>query len=347
MGVSQFGASIALLSGCAAGRCRRGCSRAPSAIDTRRRSPRRALYEALSGDGTRSMRLDGGHVPAWLVAATLAAEDRRFWSHPGVDPVAIARAVEAEPRRGTDRRRRLDDHAAGREAAAPAADAPARRRGWGAKLHEAVLALRLEHRFTKREILALYLNLAPYGNQITGVERASRAYFGVDSRMLTPAQAAFLAGLPQRPTAFNPYRNLALAQSRQRVVLRRMVAAGALTDDAGGSWRVQERLHLSRRTAPVSRAALRRDGAGERRERASRHGFETTLDAGLQADIAGIIEATARDSDAARRRQRRRRRARQRDAASGSRGKARATTSTPTTAARSTARVRRASRARR
>ena len=70
-----------------------------------------------------------------------------------------------------------------------------------------MLALRLEHRFTKREILALYLNLAAYGNQIVGAERASRAYFGVPAAMLTPAQAAFLAGLPQRPSAFNPYRS--------------------------------------------------------------------------------------------------------------------------------------------
>ena len=52
----------------------------------------------------------------------------------------------------------------------------------------------------------MYLNLAPYGNQIAGAERASHAYFGVPAAMLTPAQAAFLAGLPQRPSGFNPYR---------------------------------------------------------------------------------------------------------------------------------------------
>src|SRR5206468_3931377 len=64
------------------------------------------------------------------------------------------------------------------------------RRGLRAKLREMVLALRLEHRFSKREILALYLNLASYGNQTAGVARASRAYFGVSPAMLTTAQAA-------------------------------------------------------------------------------------------------------------------------------------------------------------
>ena len=74
-----------------------------------------------------------------------------------------------------------------------------------------MIALRLEHRFTKREILALYLSLAGYGNQIAGVERASRAYFGTSASMLTPAQAAFLAGLPQRPSRFNPWRSKDIA----------------------------------------------------------------------------------------------------------------------------------------
>src|SRR4029079_3719803 len=102
-------------------------------------------------------------------------------------------------------------------------------RGVMAKVREATLAERLEHRFTKAQILALYLNLASYGNQIVGAGRASYAYFGHDASMLTTAQAAFLAGLPQRPTTFNPYRGTASALARQRQVLRRMEATGAMT----------------------------------------------------------------------------------------------------------------------
>ena len=87
---------------------------------------------------------------------------------------------------------------------------------------------------TRSEILALYLNLAPYGNQIAGAERASRAYFGCVRTMLTPAQAAFLAGLPQRPSGFNPYRGIAKRAARQRTILRRMHVSGALTPDQCG-----------------------------------------------------------------------------------------------------------------
>ena len=77
------------------------------------------------------------------------------------------RAARHNLAEGQDRRRRLDDHAAGREAADQRRDG-VKPRGLGAKLREMVLALRLEHRFTKREILALYLNLASYGNQTAG-----------------------------------------------------------------------------------------------------------------------------------------------------------------------------------
>src|SRR5262249_26611264 len=96
-------------------------------------------------------------------------------------------------------------------------------RGVRAKFDEAIVALRLEHRLSKREILALYLSLAPYGNQIVGVERASHAYFGTSASQLTVAQAALLAGLPQRPSAFNPRRDWRSALRRHDHVVGRML----------------------------------------------------------------------------------------------------------------------------
>ena len=253
------------------------------------------LYEALSGDGTRSTRLSAADLPAALVAATVAAEDRRFWWHPGVDPIAITRAAVNNLLAGgtveggstitqqvakmlLDRRQRLS-----------AEPARPRRRNVAAKGQEAVLALRLEQRFTKREILAHYLNLAAYGNQLVGAAHASRAYFGGDVQLLTPAQAAFLAGVPQRPSIFNPYRRPAAALARQRVVLRRMEAAGALTGEEA-SRAAGERLTFARDPAPflaphfveMALASL----AGPRPSR-----LHTTIDAGLQADIAGIIRS--------------------------------------------------------
>jgi penicillin-binding protein 1C len=246
------------------------------------------LYEALSGDGTRSAALTPDTLPPVLVAATIAAEDRRFWSHPGVDPIAMLRAAKTNL---AERSVVEGGSTISQQAAKLLLNRrwPGRTRGWTAKIQEAVIAVRLEHRFSKREILAMYLNLAGYGNQIAGVERASLAYFGTTSSMLTPAQAAFLAGLPQRPTRFNPWKSLELATSRQRVVLRRMEAAGGLTAAQAREAR-DERLTLSPSANPFGaphfvEMVLARAGD----DRPAR--IETTLDAALQGDVRGVIDS--------------------------------------------------------
>jgi penicillin-binding protein 1C len=249
------------------------------------------LYEALSGEGTRAMALSADALPETLVHATLAAEDRRFWSHPGVDPLAIARAARANVVQG---RTAQGASTISQQVAKLllTRQQPERRRSWRAKAHEAVLALRLEHRVDKRELLAMYLNLAAYGNQFVGAERASRAYFGVPASMLTPAQAAFLAGLPQRPSGFNPYRHPDAATARQRVVLARMARAGWLTAEQAREAR-DERLVFARNPnafrAPhfveMALASVHRSiGSSGRPSR-----IVTTLDAALQADVTGII----------------------------------------------------------
>ena len=245
----------------------------------------RPLYEALSPDGTRGAPLTADDLPPTVVAATVAVEDRRFWWHPGVDPIAIARATAANLRHGHT----VEGGSTISQQVAKLLLAAARRphRGLRAKLSEAVLAIRLEHRFSKREILALYLNRASYGNQLSGVERASRAYFGRPASMLTPAQAAFLAGLPQRPSGFNPYRNFNDALARQRVVLRRMADERAITAEQLTE-AMHERLTLVHDDSPfaaphfVEMAISASSGASS---------IETTLDRGLQADIVGIIRA--------------------------------------------------------
>jgi penicillin-binding protein 1C len=163
---------------------------------------------------------------------------------PGVDPLAVVRALKTN----TMRRRVVEGASTISQQIAKllvARQEPHQTRGVRAKLHETVLALRLEHRFSKRELLAMYLNLAAYGNQFVGAERASRAYFGVPASMLTPAQAAFLAGLPQRPSGFNPYRYREAAVTRQQSVLRRMERAGWLDEDQARGAR-DERLVFAR-----------------------------------------------------------------------------------------------------
>jgi penicillin-binding protein 1C len=244
------------------------------------------LYEALSGDSTRSTRLSAESLPATLVAATVAAEDRRFWRHPGVDPIAVLRAFKTNIAEG----RIVEGGSTISQQVAKLLlnrRSPSRSRGLTAKIDEAIIALRLEHRFTKREMLALYLNLAAYGNQFAGAERASRAYFGVPAAMTTPAQAAFLAGLPQRPSGFNPYRSRDAAMRRQRAVLKRMEAAGALTAALAREAR-DERLVFTSSASPFNArhfVEMVLESSGEPRPAR----IETTLDSALQADVTGII----------------------------------------------------------
>jgi penicillin-binding protein 1C len=246
------------------------------------------LYEARGGDGTRGIKLTADALPPNLVAATLAAEDHRFFSHPGVDPVSVARALKTNlversiVEGGSTISQQVAKLLLNRQD-------PKRRRGWSAKIREAVIGLRLEHRFDKREILAMYLNLAGYGNQISGVERASRAYFGATATMLTPAQAAFLAGLPQRPSGFNPYRSPTAALSRQRVVLRRMEAAGALTPEQAARARDEQLVFKPASTPFLAPHFVEMVLAASGHARAER--IETTLDAALQTQVAGIIES--------------------------------------------------------
>jgi penicillin-binding protein 1C len=254
-----------------------------------------ALYEARSGEGTRGVAIAAGHLPETLAAATIAAEDRRFFSHPGVDPLAVGRALV----RNVAARRAVEGGSTITQQVAKllvARGGPPGRRGLAEKVREAVLAMRLEHRFAKREILALYLSLASYGNQVVGAERASRAYFGCGASMLTPAQAAFIAALPQQPSRFNPYRSPQAARARQRAVIARMQAAGSISAEQARE-ALAERLVLARPTSPFVAPhfveMVLADAGDARPPR-----VETTLDASLQAQVQGIVASRRRLLDA-------------------------------------------------
>lgn len=105
-------------------------------------------------------------------------------------------------------------------------------RGWLDKLAEMHLALRLELHHTKDEILMLWLNRVPFGNRARGIEAAARLYFGKSAQDLTTAEAAYLIGLPQSPSRYNPFRHPDRAKARQQRVLRAMERAGHLIPDA-------------------------------------------------------------------------------------------------------------------
>ena len=247
------------------------------------------LHEARSLLGLRGEWIEPQQLPPLVAHATLAAEDVRFHWHPGLDPIAIVRAAWRNLREGQveEGGSTITQQVAKMLLARQAGGTSAH--GWRAKLREAVVAIRLEHRLTKTDILALYVNLAPYGNQIQGIGRASRAYFGRSLDTLTAAEMAFLASLPQQPSRFNPWRNPTRARGRQQRVLSTMAARNWIGADVLAASST-EQLTLSREDsawlAPhfVERVMAEVAGAHPRH-------VSTTLDAGLQRTIHGIIAA--------------------------------------------------------
>ncbi|HEV7763477.1 MAG TPA: penicillin-binding protein 1C [Thermoanaerobaculia bacterium] len=237
------------------------------------------LYESLGSTGTRAEPLSSAHLPPRVVEATLIAEDRRFFSHVGVDPISITRAMLHNVRA-----MRVVEGGSTITQQVAKILLRSTNRGLRQKAREAVLALRLEHRFTKQEILAMYLNRAPYGNRIDGVARASRAYFGCAPEQLTHAQAAFLASLPQRPSAFNPLRNPDAARARQLHILASMKLSAEELKQARA-----ERLHFTRDAQPV--LAMHYVERVLARNSTRTGTIKTSLDARLQRDVLGIITA--------------------------------------------------------
>ncbi|MDC0336129.1 PBP1A family penicillin-binding protein [Pseudodesulfovibrio sp.] len=160
----------------------------------------------------------------WLPKAFLAAEDASFYQHDGVDLSAISRAFVANMKAGRTK-----------QGGSTITQQIIKRllltseKSYKRKLKEAILAFRLENYLTKEEILTIYLNQIFLGAHSYGVEAAARTYFAKHAKDLTVAQAAMLAGLPQAPTRYNPYKNFEFAKQRQRYVLDQLLSLKWIT----------------------------------------------------------------------------------------------------------------------
>ncbi len=164
-------------------------------------------------------------IPEHLVNATIAAEDRRFREHVGVSPRDIGRAALINVVRG-----RVAQGASTITQQLARDLYLTRRRQVRRKIGEAVLAVQIERRYSKDEILELYLNEINYGRALYGVRTAAMSYFGKLPRELTLAECAALAQIPQRPSANNLYDDPAGAVRRRNLILQAMVEQGSLTD---------------------------------------------------------------------------------------------------------------------
>ena len=164
-------------------------------------------------------------VPKSLRDAILATEDRRFYSHWGVDPIGIGRAIFQNYRRG-----RIVEGGSTITQQLTKVLFLTPDKSLERKLKEAILALELERRYSKDRILEMYLNQVYFGHGAYGVEAAARTYFGKPVSELTVRESALLAGLPRAPSTYSPFDHADAARRRREVVLRRMVEFGTLKE---------------------------------------------------------------------------------------------------------------------
>ncbi|MEO3471294.1 PBP1A family penicillin-binding protein [Roseomonas sp. CAU 1739] len=225
-------------------------------------------------------------LPAHVPAAFIAIEDRRFREHMGLDLVGLVRAVVVNMTAGrvVQGGSTLTQQLAKNLFLTP-------ERSLRRKVQEALLALWLEARFTKDELLTIYLNRVYLGAGTYGVDAAARLYFGVPARRLTAGQAAVLAGLPKAPSRYNPRVNPSAAVHRAVEVLGAMVETGAIP--AAAAMTEAERIAFP--LAPSRDAGWFadwvRDGIGDRAPATSDLLLRTTLDSRLQAAVEARLEA--------------------------------------------------------
>jgi penicillin-binding protein 1A len=198
------------------------------------------------------------HVPQSLVDAFLSTEDRRFFSHGGFDLRGTARAFLANLHAGGVRQ-------GGSTITQQVAKAfLSSERTWSRKIKELIFARRLEARYSKREILSLYLNHIFLGSGAYGVEAAARRYFDKDVAELDVGQQALIAGLAQAPSRYSPFVDEEAAEKRRAEVLDNMVENGALTRAAAEQWKraplhVQPRRDYFHDVSPYFSEQVRRE----------------------------------------------------------------------------------------
>lgn len=250
----------------------------------------RLLREVRADDSTRACDVPLAEVAPDLVHAVLAAEDRRFYEHPGVDALAVARAAVSDVAH-----RRIVSGASTLTMQLARLVRP-HPRNLAGKFDEAALALRIEWTLSKRDVLAEYLDRAPFGGGVRGVDAASRYWLGKGPGELSLAEAATLAAIPRGPAVYALDRHPERVLRRRDRILDRMVGAG---------WATREAADRAKREPLAVRAARGEPGAphfvealgqgaaelwprelGDTPRDARAERVETTIDGNLQRELA-------------------------------------------------------------
>jgi len=270
-------------------------------------SPLEALRDSSWTDGTRVLARDGrvlGERPSpqglrgrttrlvdvspRLVLATVVSEDRRFWTHDGVDRVALARAAGGY----LHRRRFVSGASTITQQLVKRLDHQGRPRprSLSEKVREMARAENLEAQVDKEAILEAYLNHIEYGHGWVGPEAAAQSYFGVSAREVSLAQAALLAVLPRAPSALDPHRHLDRAVLRQRALLVAMFESGAISAEDRDRALAEPLVVLpyTPRAVVAPHVVL---ASAANAPRAGEHVVHTTLDFDLERDVEAIVKA--------------------------------------------------------
>ena len=178
-----------------------------------------------SANNTYAQYVPLADISPWLVAAAVAAEDKRFFSHSGVDVGAVMRASWQNMQEG-----KVVSGASTITQQLARAVEPHPKNLWG-KAREAWKAAKLEQSLSKEEILEAYFNLVEFGNLTQGVEAAARFYFNLPASDVSVSQAAFLAGIIKSPTYYNPLKHFKRALARRDYVLDKMHENGFISDE--------------------------------------------------------------------------------------------------------------------
>ena len=262
----------------------RAARSSPVALDRRG-----AWLRALPVENGRwRIRADLERTDPVFLSRLLRIEDARFFAHPGVDPLAVARAGGSALLRG-----RISSGASTLSMQTARLLQP-HPRTLVFKLVEMLRAMQLEARLSKRQILGLYLTLTPYGGNLEGVRAASLAYFGHEPQSLTDAEQALLIALPQAPESRRPDRRPGAARAARRAVLAKMVRAGLITQAHA---READAEALPGR-APFPSLAWHLAGQLARTAPADQASVITTLDADLQRKLEPLAAKTAKEQGA-------------------------------------------------
>lgn len=187
------------------------------------------LITTLHSDQNR-LPIDINKVPPNLQNAFIAAEDNRFYDHIGVDPIGIIRAVVANfTNRGISQGGSTITQQLAKNAFLSQEQTLKR------KIQEAMLALEIERKYSKKEILEMYMNQIYFGQGAYGIQTAAKTYFDKDVSELTLKQCAMLAGLPKSPNYYSPFNNLNEAKNRTNTVIDQMVKYGYISQADGES----------------------------------------------------------------------------------------------------------------